>query len=148
MARNGNDVEKEAAEALVEYKRQLADVLERRPSGTRQRLAAALGKNRSFISQISNEAYATPIPASHVDTILEICHFSSTERRRFIDAYRRAHPRRQPVGQDIHRMKAHTVYLPDMGDDAGNEKLHGLLTDFVRSLVRIIEEGSVKGKHL
>ena len=29
---------------------------------TRQRLAAALAKNRSFISQITNPAYATPVP--------------------------------------------------------------------------------------
>ena len=30
------------------------------------RLADALGKNRSFISQISNPIYATPIPAQHL----------------------------------------------------------------------------------
>ena len=35
------------------------------PSGTRQRLAAALGKNRSFVTQITSPAYATPIPARH-----------------------------------------------------------------------------------
>jgi hypothetical protein len=138
--------EKGAQDALFEYKRQLAGVLDRRPSGTRQRLASALGKNRSFISQISSDAYATPIPASHVDTIFEICHFSPAERRRFVEAYRRAHPRRHAGTQDGHRLKAHTVYLPDMGDDAGNERLHGLLTEFVRSLVRIIKEGTAKGK--
>ena len=146
MARTDTIDEKDAQEALFEYKRQLAEVLERRPSGTRQRLASALGKNRSFISQISSDAYATPVPASHVDTIFEICHFSTAERRRFVEAYRRAHPRRHGGAQDGHRLKAHTVYLPDMGDDAGNERMHGLLTEFVRSLVRIIEEGMAKGK--
>ena len=34
-------------------RRILRNVLDRRPSGTRQRLANALGKNRSFVSQIS-----------------------------------------------------------------------------------------------
>ncbi len=45
------------------YKRIFQDVLDRRPSGMRQRLAEALGKNRSFITQIANPAYQTPIPA-------------------------------------------------------------------------------------
>ena len=79
---------------VAAYKRVLQDVLERRPSGMRQRLAEALGKNRSFISQISNPIYPTPIPAQHVESILEICHFSPPERERFLDAYRRAHPQR------------------------------------------------------
>lgn len=134
-----------AAEAVIEYKRVLADVLDRRPSGTRQRLASVLGKNRSFISQISSVGYTTPIPASDVDTIFEICHFSASERRRFLDAYARAHPRRQSHISDAHRLKAHTVYLPDMGDDAGNDRVHVLLNELVRGLVRLIEETTNKG---
>jgi hypothetical protein len=46
---------------VAEYKRILQRVLENRPSGTRQRLATALGTNRSFVSQIANPAYTTPI---------------------------------------------------------------------------------------
>ena len=65
------------------YKKILNDVIDRRPSGTRQRLAAALGKNRSFVSQITNPAYAVPIPAVHLDIIFEVCHFSPEERRNF-----------------------------------------------------------------
>ena len=41
----------------------------------------ALGKNRSFVSQITNPAYATPIPAQHLETIFEICHFSPRRAR-------------------------------------------------------------------
>ena len=48
----------------------LRDVLDRRPPGMRQRLAEALGKNRSFISQIANPNYQTPIPAQHIDRII------------------------------------------------------------------------------
>ena len=55
-----------SGDALVEYKRVLEEVLNNRPSGTRMRLATALGKNRSFISQISNPLYPTPIPAIHL----------------------------------------------------------------------------------
>ena len=50
----------------------------------------ALGKNRSFVSQITNPAYATPIPVRHLETIFEICHFSPKPTRgRFLDAYAR-----------------------------------------------------------
>ena len=79
-------------EAVVTYKAILKRVMDNRPSGTRQRLAGALGKNRSFISQITNPAYATPIPARHVETIFEICHFSPDDRQLFLEAYARAHP--------------------------------------------------------
>ena len=50
-----------------DYKRILLRVLDLRPSGTRQRLADALGKNRSFVSQITNPAYPVPIPPRHLE---------------------------------------------------------------------------------
>ena len=53
--------------AVAEYKRILLRVLDLRPSGTRQRLADALGENRSFVSQITNPAYPVPIPPRHVE---------------------------------------------------------------------------------
>lgn len=136
----------QGGEAVGEYKRILSEVLDKRPSGTRQRLAAALGKNRSFVSQISSETYATPIPHTHLETIFEICHFSAIDRRRFLDAYGRAHPRRPGALLEPHRIKAHTVYLPDLGSEAGNERLHRLVTDFVRELTHIIENGRGKEK--
>ena len=64
-SRNGGD-------AVFEYKRVLQQVLENRPSGTRQSLAEALGKHRSFISQITNPNYSVPIPARHIESIFEI----------------------------------------------------------------------------
>ncbi len=39
------------------YKAILAQIIDDRPSGTRQRLAAALGKHRSFVTQITSPAY-------------------------------------------------------------------------------------------
>ena len=68
-----------APDQVVEYKTILKRVLDNRPSGTRQRLAKALGKNRSFISQIANPAYRIPIPGQHLATILNICHFSRAD---------------------------------------------------------------------
>jgi hypothetical protein len=135
-----------ASAAAAEYKRILAGVLDRRPSGTRQRLAAALGKNRSFISQISSPSYATPVPGSHLEVIFEICHFGSDERRRFLEAYRRAHPRRPNPASERHALRGHTVHLPDLGDDDRNARLHALVADFVRKLSRLIRTGPKRGK--
>src|SRR6202158_533751 len=59
--------------AVADYKRILQQVLERRPAGTKQRLAERLGKNRSFISQITNAKYSVPIPANHLESIFEGC---------------------------------------------------------------------------
>src|SRR4051794_41959267 len=100
-------VEQREGNAVAEYKRVFAKVLENRPSGTRQRLAMALGKNRSFISQIANPSYATPIPAQHLETIFEICLFPATERRGFFEGYGRGHPRK---GGRRGGRKEHTVW--------------------------------------
>lgn len=130
------------ADAVAAYKRMLAAILERRPSGTRQRLATALAKNRSFVSQIANPAYATPIPASHLDTIFEVCHFSAGERRDFIRLYGIAHPRK-PLNPAPPRPVL-AVELPDLGDAVRNRKLHGLVSGFVRQVVKLIDEESDK----
>ena len=93
-----SELPRNAKSASVEaYKSILRNVLDRRPSGTRQRLAIALGKNRSFISQISNPVYPVPIPAPHLEIIFEICHFSGAEKREFLECFTRAHPGRGEV---------------------------------------------------
>ena len=140
-----NEPETELIEAVAEYKGILAGVLDQRPSGTRQRLAAALAKNRSFISQISNPTYPTPIPANHIDVIFEICHFSPAEKKQFMDAYKRGHPKRFATHTDAQHLKAHTVYLPDLGDEARNEQLHSVVSDFVRPIARVMKQPPKKG---
>jgi hypothetical protein len=131
-----------AAMPLAAYKRILQQVLDRRPSGMRQRLAEALGKNRSFISQISNPGYATPIPVQHVERIFEICHFSKEEKKLFLAAYRRAHPRRlqgngQGEGNPARRV---TVTLPDLGDAQKNRKLDALIADFATLAGKLLRD--------
>jgi hypothetical protein len=129
----------EVDEAVARYKRILQQVMENRPSGTRQRLAAALGKNRSFITQITNPGYATPLPARHVETIFEICHFSQDDRRAFLDAYTAAHPRRLPPERSERRVRAHTIYLPDLGDEK-NRELDRAVGEFVQRLTKLIDD--------
>ena len=131
-------------DAVAAYKRMLAAVIDRRPSGTRQRLATALAKNRSFVSQITNPAYPTPIPASHLAQIFEVCHFSGPERQEFTRLYARAHPKKMLTERP--QRAAASVELPDLGDEAKNRKLHGLVSAFVRDIARLIEDEGEKGK--
>ena len=139
MAQNNSGTESTGQEAVAAYKRILATVIDRRPSGTRQRLATALAKNRSFISQITNPIYSTPIPANHLEVIFEICHFSPVERRQFLEAYGSAHPKRLGIPPVSSRLNAHTLHLPDLGDEGKNELLVSLVSDFARQMVRLIE---------
>jgi hypothetical protein len=126
--------------AVDEYKGILRAVLDTRPSGTRQRLADALGKNRSFVSQIANPNYPVPIPAQHLQTIFDVCHFSAGERHRFIDAYRRAHPGRLESVEPTARMRAVSVPVPDLHDADKNAAVDDFLSDVARRLARLIDD--------
>ncbi len=63
------DTRDSSTRSIAAYKALLRRALDNRPSGTRLKLAAALGTNRSFISQITNPGYPIPIPAQHLDVI-------------------------------------------------------------------------------
>ncbi len=124
---------------VADYKTILRRVLDNRPSGTRLKLAAALGKNRSFVSQITNPAYLVPIPAKHVAIIFEVCHLSGTERAAFIEAYGRAHPGRLRAPHREARTRNITVTLPALGDEKKNRSLEQLVIDFAAQLARYAE---------
>jgi hypothetical protein len=128
------------ADAVNAYKAVLKRILDTRPSGTRHRLAIALGKNRSFISQIANPVYAVPIPRQHLDTIFEICHFTPADRREFLGAYGQAHPRsvtsaRKPAGT-----RKVTLTVPDFGDAKRNRLLEETLAEMARRLAHFGDE--------
>jgi hypothetical protein len=127
-------------EAVAFYKNIFKSVLDKRPSGMRLRLAHAMGKNRSFVSQISNPAYPTPIPSQHLSTIFEVCHFSPAEKAAFLKAYGRAHPRRVDALGARHAERAVILHVPDLGDARRNARLDALLNDFVRSLATLVRE--------
>ena len=124
--------------AVREYKTILREILDARPAGTRLRLAMALGKNRSFVSQISNPAYSVPIPAKHLDAIFEICHFPPVEKRAFLEAYGRAHPRPLRVVHAEVRRRVVALELPDLGSASMNSEFDDLVRDVVRRLARLV----------
>jgi hypothetical protein len=123
---------------LENYKEILRTVVDNRPSGTRQRLAEAIGKNRSFISQIINPSYATPIPVQHLETIFHICHFAPHEREAFLVAYRAAHPGRIEVVETARPMRRLMVELPDFGDVDLNAKADHIITGVARGITALI----------
>lgn len=121
------------------YKMMLQRILEQRPSGTRQSLAAALGKNRSFISQISNPNYTTPIPAEHLDEIFRTCHFSTGEKKSFLDKYHQAHPGKSYSAGLQKGSRTISIQVPDYGDHEKNQALEILIKKFARSTAKLMK---------
>lgn len=127
-------------DAVINYKTILADILDNRPSGTRQRLATALGKHRSFVTQVTSPAYETPLPARHLPTIFRVCHFSPAEQERFLGAYQSAHPGRlpDPGGE---KLRSLTLMVPDFGDAKKNQFFDDAVTEFVRKMASLAHGG-------
>ena len=128
------DQASERDDAIAAYKNVLRGVLDARPSGTRQRLADAMSKNRSFITQIVNPAYATPIPGRHIETIFEICHFSMRERELFLASYHLAHPGRLKLaGEDTH-LRRLVVHVPDLGSAVRNRRFDDMMAEVAQKI--------------
>jgi hypothetical protein len=126
--------------AVAEYKRIFKEVLDSRPSGMRIRLAHAIGKNRSFVSQISNPAYPVPIPIQHLNTIFDVCHFPPQTKAAFLKAYSRAHPRRMARHAATPRERTITMHLPDLGNSNRNRQVDALMQEFARRLAAILQD--------
>jgi len=125
--------------AVADYKRILQQVLENRPAGTRLRLAEALGKNRSFISQITNPNYSVPIPVAHIERVFEVCHFLAGEKAQFMEVYRRAHPNRAPGKSGGGRSREIVLRVPDLRDREKNKQLDELMKEMLQRVVRLME---------
>jgi len=122
---------------VADYKTLLQAVCDKRPSGTRGRIALALGTNRSFVSQLVNPNYAMPIPAQHLETIFEVCHFSPAERTAFLTAYDGAHPGRRETGEPATGTRVVSLTVPDFGSVRRNQVVDVMLADFARHLVHL-----------
>jgi len=128
---------------IAAYKAILKDYIDRRPAGMRARIAIALGKHKSFVSQLTNPIYPMPIPARHIETIFDICHFSPAERRDFLKAYQRAHPERTPEAMQERgapaRRKTISLEIPELSDPRKQRALESLLREFVERVGRLLD---------
>jgi hypothetical protein len=128
-------------EAVAVYKRVLKKVLDNRPSGLRRKLAQAIRRNPSFVSQITNPGYSVPIPAAHIEKIFDVCRLSPDEREEFLVAYAEAHPNRAiprdlPDGKHADRQLILTV--PDLGSSQANRQFDAAIETFVRRLTPLL----------
>ncbi len=128
------------AEIIAGYKSLLRSFIERRPSGLRGRLAMALGKHKSFVSQIANPSYTVPIPAGDLPVIFEICHLSPQEREGFLALYRRAHPERgrrlAAPGPRGHELR---IAVPEFHSPATARDVEALILDFSARIIRMAQ---------
>ncbi len=131
----------DAEAAIRAYKELLSHVIEQRPSGTRQRLADALGKHRSFVTQITSPSYSTPIPSKHLPVIFTVCHFGAQERDQFLSAYRIAHPGKVKLGDAGRRIRHLSLTVPDLGDDKQNAALDRAINEFIHRITSITGKG-------
>lgn len=127
-------------ELVSEYKKIFQQLINLRPSGTRNKIATALGKNKSFVSQITNPAYSVPIPAKHLETIFNICHFSLKERETLLEHYTAAHPNYHyriedtaEDGQPVARTRL-VLDVPVLNDPVDQQKVENIIRDFARQL--------------
>ena len=124
---------------VAAYKRLLRSYLDRRPSGTRQRLAAELGTHKSFISQITNPTYRVPLPAQHVVRILTLCRFTDDERETFLAAWRAAHPEQsldeeaEDGGDGEIRIR-----LPEFADPDRRRAVAELIRDMAERIIALV----------
>ena len=122
------------------YKTILAEIIGKRPSGTRQRLADALGKHRSFISQITGTGYTTPLPEKHLSALFSVCHFTADERLEFMNAYDLAHPDKTSRVEDLRNLRHISLTVKDFGNDEKNRRFDEAIAEFANRVSGIFSE--------
>jgi hypothetical protein len=126
------------AEAVAQYKTILRNTIDRRPSGTRQKIALALGKNKSFVSQITNPAYPSPVPAPHLHPIFEICHFSPEEREVFLRAYQAAHAKPGAIGAAAAKTHDLRIRVPLLADPKLQKELEATIRQTAARIIALV----------
>ena len=100
----------------------------------------ALGKHKSFVSQITNPAYTVPIPAGDLPTIFEICHLSAQERAGFLALYRQRPPRAPGAWRRPGRA-ATSCASPcrSFAPTATAREVEALILDFAARIIRLAQ---------
>ncbi len=135
-----------ASDAIAEYKALLRRYIDRRPSGTRQRLAEAFGTHKSFISQIINPAYRVPLPAQHIPALFRVCHLNTEEQRTFLEVYARAHPGQYGAIEELASLEENVlrIPLPEFADPEQRKRVEQLIKGFAARLIALLKDAEVK----
>ncbi|MEO1016108.1 MAG: hypothetical protein AAFY56_00225 [Pseudomonadota bacterium] len=139
---NGTPGQAETVDAVAHYKRYLRSLIERRPSGTRQRIAEAFGTHKSFVSQIINPSYRVPLPAQHIPALFKVCHFSSEEQAQFLNLYAHAHPSQSTAIDELAGIERNVVRipLPDFADPELGREVEDVIKDFAARVIKLAEQ--------
>lgn len=132
----------DADDPVIEYKLLLRQYLDRRPSGTRQKLAEAIGTHKSFISQITSTAYRVPLPAQHIPSVFRVCHLSEDEQKRFLDVYGRAHPTQSVALNELAKIETGVLKIP-LPPDLSAEKraeVEQLIRELAERVLRLVQD--------
>jgi len=136
---SATDADVTVEEAVAAYKALLRDLIDLRPSGTRQRIAQALGTHKSFVSQVTNPGLRVPLPAQHVEQIFKICHFSAEERQAFLDLYKRAHPNQRVSFADLEAENQDVIriVLPPFKDPQKRRDVEDTIREFAARVIAL-----------
>lgn len=140
-----DEAAKREADPVAEYKLLLKRFLDRRPSGTRQKLAEAFGTHKSFISQVTNPAYRVPLPAQHIPAIFRVCHLSEEEQGHFLELYGRAHPAQSVAIEELASVERDVlrIPLPHGMDEARRRQVGQLIQDFAERVIALAQSGAL-----
>jgi hypothetical protein len=125
---------------VAAYKTLLRTLVARRPSGTRQKMAAATGTHPSFISQITNPSLRVPLPAQHIPAIFRACHFSPEEQKDFLALYARAHPAQFDALEELSEIERDVIRIPvpDLGDPEIRAEVEVAVREFAERLIALV----------
>ncbi|MCD4719695.1 MAG: hypothetical protein K8S13_07505 [Desulfobacula sp.] len=130
-------------EMVSAYKSLLQEYINRRPSGTRLKIAKVLNKNKSFVSQITNPSYSIPVPAVHLEKIFNLCRFSTKERETFLKVYALAHPNYQYRMEIQESSKGRVqgqliIKTPLLKNSEKQNKIENMIKDYARQLFELV----------
>jgi DNA-binding transcriptional regulator YdaS (Cro superfamily) len=136
-----------AEDPVAAYKTLLRALVARRPSGTRQKMAAATGTHPSFISQITNPGLRVPLPAQHVPTIFRICHFSPEEQAGFLALYARAHPAQFAAIEELAEIERDVIRIPvpDLGDAETRAAVEATIHSLAEQVFALVRRSGKRG---
>jgi DNA-binding transcriptional regulator YdaS (Cro superfamily) len=134
-----------ADDPVAAYKTLLRALVERRPSGTRQKMAAAIGTHPSFISQITNPSLRVPLPAQHISAIVRVCHFSPEERADFLALYSRAHPAQFGALEELSEIERDVIRIPvpDLGNAEVRAEVEEAIREFAERLIALVRRSRI-----
>lgn len=136
-----------ADDAVAAYKVELRAIIDRRPSGTRQKLAEAFGTHKSFISQITNPVYRVPLPAQHIPALLRVCRLSDDEERRFLTLYAAAHPAQSSAIRELASIEDNVlrIPIPDFDKPQVRAEVEELIREFSERVITLAKSAERGG---